>query len=169
MNDSQLHAENSCFEIREIESGKESYMKLLLIGDESEKMIMRYLGRGRMWAGFLNGEPVAVCVATVESPRVIEVKNLAVTADSRRKGLGRKMLLHVESVFPGKSFQLGTGETPSTLHFYHSCGYRYSHRLPDFFLLNYPFPIIEEGVELRDMVYLVKSPELLGTALSDPQ
>lgn len=169
MNDSQLHAENSCFEIREIESGKESYMDLLLIGDESEKMIMRYLDRGRMWAGFLNGKPVVVCVATVESPRVIEVKNLAVTTDSRRKGLGRKMLLHVEAVFPGKTFQLGTGETPSTLRFYNSCGYRYSHRLPNFFLLNYPFPIIEEGVELRDMVYLVKSPESLEITRSDAQ
>lgn len=82
--------------------------------------------------------------------------NLAVVAEHRRHGVGRAMLGHVESLLGGCKFILGTGETPSTLRFYHNCGYTYSHRVPDFFTDNYNHPIIEEGIQLKDMIYLSK-------------
>lgn len=37
-----------------------------------------------------------------------------------------------------------------------SCGYSYSHRIAGFFTDNYPGPIIEDGVRLKDMLYLSK-------------
>ena len=89
-------------------------------------------------------------------PNTVEIKNLAVDAEYRRHGYGRRMLEYVESQHSNKRFILGTGETPSTLRFYKSCGYSYSHRIPNFFTDNYPTPIIEEGVTLRDMIYLKK-------------
>ena len=52
------------------------------------------------------------------------------------------------------SLQLGTGEVPSTLAFYRACGFVPFDRIPDFFTRNYPQPIVEEGILLRDMVYL---------------
>lgn len=142
--------------IRRIESQKRTLMPLLLIGDESEEMIGRYLDRSELYCGFVDGEPVSVCAVTVEGPMLLEVKNLAVRADMRKRGIGRMMLAYVESLYPGYKVILGTGETPSTLRFYNSCGYKYSHRIPDFFTKNYPSPIIEEGVVLRDMLYLEK-------------
>ena len=48
----------------------------------------------------------------------------------------------------------GTGESPLTLPFYEKCGFVFSHRIKDFFIKNYDHPIIEGGVELKDMVYL---------------
>ena len=66
------------------------------------------------------------------------------------------MLRHVERLNPDRTIILGTGETPSTFRFYNSCGYVYSHRVPNFFTDNYIAPIIEEGVTLRDMIYLKK-------------
>lgn len=143
-------------DIRLISADKRRYMPLLLLGDESEPMIGRYLDRGDLWVGFDGEIPVAVCVATDEGHGVTEVKNLAVSPDFRRRGIGRRMLAHVEGLNAGRTVILGTGETPSTLRFYKSCGYRYSHRVPDFFTDNYPDPIIEEGVVLKDMVYLSK-------------
>lgn len=131
-------------------------MALLLIGDESEPMVERYLDAGDLFVGFIDDEAVAVCVSVQISEELTEVKNLAVLAEFRRQGIGRRMLSHVEQLNRGRTVQLGTGETPSTLRFYRSCGYRYSHRIPDFFIDNYPNPIIEEGVELRDMLYLRK-------------
>lgn len=131
-------------------------MPLLLIGDESETMINRYLGRGRVFTGEISGQTVCVCVVTEESGGMVEIKNLAVTVPWRRHGIGRAMLRHVESLYAGRTLCLGTGETPSTLRFYHNCGYRFSHRVADFFTRNYPAPIIEEGVTLRDMIYLTK-------------
>lgn len=132
-------------------------MPLLLMGDESEEMIGRYLSAGIVFAGSIGCEEVAVCVATVEDDDWIEIRNLAVLPEMRCRGVGRAMLSKVESSFSGKNFRLGTGETPSTLRFYQSCGYSMSGMIPDFFTLNYDHPIIEEGVLLKDMIYLSKT------------
>lgn len=145
------------FVITEINGDKTRYMPLLLIGDESEAMIGRYLDRGRLFVGFAAGEAVAVCVTVELSPQAVEVKNLAVLPKCRCRGIGRRMLAHAEGMYRDRTILLGTGETPSTLRFYRHCGYRYSHRIPDFFTRNYPGPIVEEGVTLRDMIYLKKS------------
>ncbi len=131
-------------------------LPLLLLGDESVEMIRRYIFTGRIFAGYVGSSIVAVCVTIELADGRIEVKNLAVAPEMQRKGIGRAMLNHVESVFPGKRFCLGTGETPSTLRFYHACGYRYSHRIENFFVDNYPHPIIEDGIRLKDMLYLEK-------------
>ena len=131
-------------------------MNLLLIGDEQENMIERYIDRCRLFIGYISDVAVACCAVTVEDNSLIEIRNLAVLSEQQRKGFGRTMLEHVESLFPGKSFQLGTGETPSTLRFYRNCGYCISHRIPGFFTDNYDHPIIEEGGRLKDMVYLRK-------------
>ena len=144
------------FSITEIDNDKKQYLPLLLIGDESETMIDRYLDNGTLYVGLFNGKPIAVCVTLNLDPNTVEIKNLAVEAEYRRHGYGRRMLEYVESQHSNKKIILGTGETPSTLRFYGSCGYSYSHRIPNFFTDNYPAPIIEEGVTLRDMIYLEK-------------
>ncbi len=144
------------FSITEIDNDKKQYLPLLLIGDESETMIDRYLDPGTLYVGLFNGKPIAVCVIVNLDSDTVEIKNLAVDAEYRRHGYGRRMLEYVESRHSNKKIILGTGETPSTLRFYRSCGYLYSHRIPNFFTDNYPTPIIEEGVTLRDMIYLEK-------------
>ena len=144
------------FEIREIFVSKYKYLNLLLIGDEQEDMIYRYLDYGRLFIGFINDIPVSCCAITEEDDNTIEIKNLAVISEYRRQGIGRRMLDHVESIYNDKTFQLGTGGTPSTLRFYKNCGYAFSHTIPGFFTNNYDHPIIEEGVTLNDMIYLKK-------------
>ena len=140
--------------VAEIDRGKRNFLPLLLLGDESERMIGRYLDRGRLFAGYLGAEAIAVCVVTEEAPGLVEVKNLAVCPAFRRRGYGRHMLRHVERQYAGCTVRLGTGESPATLGFYRACGYVYSHRVPGFFTDNYDHPIVEDGVVLRDMVYL---------------
>ena len=144
------------FTIRKVEYDKRDFMDLLLIGDESEDMIMRYLDRGSLYVSSIDNKDVAVIVTVENNDGSVEIKNLAVAAAYRRKGIGRKMLEYVEKVYPDRKIILGTGETPSTLRFYRSCGYLYSHRIPNFFTDNYPNPIVEEGVTIRDMIYLFK-------------
>ncbi|MDE6495027.1 MAG: GNAT family N-acetyltransferase [Duncaniella sp.] len=147
---------NDNLTITEVEDDKKQYLPLLLIGDESETMIDRYLDSGTLYVGLFNGKPIAVCVTVNLDSNTLEIKNLAVDAEYRRHGYGRRMLEYVESRHSNKKIILGTGETPSTLKFYKSCGYSYSHRIPNFFIDNYSAPIIEEGVTLRDMIYLEK-------------
>lgn len=144
------------FIITKVDKNKKQYLPLLLIGDESEIMIDRYLDSGTLYVGLFNGKPIAVCVTLNLDANTVEIKNLAVDAEYKRHGYGRRMLEYVESQHSNKKIILGTGETPSTLRFYKSRGYSYSHRIPDFFTDNYPTPIIEEGVTLCDMIYLEK-------------
>lgn len=144
------------FIITKVDKDKKQYLHLLLIGDESEIMIDRYLDSGTLYVGLFNGKPIAVCVTLNLDANTVEIKNLAVDAEYKRHGYGRRMLEYVESQHSNKKIILGTGETPSTLRFYKSCGYSYSHRIPGFFTDNYPTPIIEEGVTLCDMIYLEK-------------
>ena len=54
-------------DIRRIESGKRDFLPLLLLGDEQEDMIDRYLDRGTLLALY-DGGLRAVCVVTKEAP-----------------------------------------------------------------------------------------------------
>ena len=143
-------------EIRRVESDKWAYLPLLLVGDEQESMIARYLDRGTLLA-LDDGGLRAVCVVTAEGPGVFEIKNLAVEPAFHRRGYGRAMVERAVRdcrAAGGRRLLVGTGDSPLTLPFYHACGFRESHRVPDFFLRHYDHPIYEGGRLLTDMVYL---------------
>lgn len=145
---------------RRVRRDKERFMPLLLVGDESERMIRSYLGRAELYVCRryeLFGRPIALCAVTDEGGGVFEVKNLAVDAAFRGRGHGRRMLAAMAWRFRrGQWLTLGTGETPSTLAFYRSCGFSEYGRIAGFFTDNYDRPIVEEGVTLRDMILLRK-------------
>ena len=144
--------------IRKVEREKKRFLPLLLLGDEQEDMIDRYLERGSLYVMEIDGAVVAVAVVTQETPEVYELKNIAVAPKYQRNGLGRTMVAHVwtDCGGKGKSLLAGTGEAPRTMAFYENCGFTLSHRVENFFTENYAHPIVEEGVTLRDMVYWVK-------------
>ena len=80
-------------EIHKIETNKKKYLELLLLADEQESMVDRYLERGDMFVLF-SSKMVAIGVAVVtdEGNGVCELKNLAVHPDFQRCGYGRKMV-----------------------------------------------------------------------------
>lgn len=88
-------------DIRRIESGKRDFLPLLLLGDEQEDMIDRYLDRGTLLALY-DGGLRAVCVVTKEAPGVFEIKNLAVEPAFQRQGYGRAMVRHVAGACPDR-------------------------------------------------------------------
>ena len=143
-------------EILRVEQNKKQYLDLLLLADEQESMIDRYLERGDMYAGVEDGCAVAVCVVTDECGGVLEIKNLAVVPPMQGRGYGRVMIGHVAKVYGTrfKTLRVGTGESLLTLPFYEKCGFRIVGRVKNFFTENYDHPIVEGGVLLRDMVIL---------------
>ena len=147
-----------CAAARRVRRGKERFLPLLLEGDESERMIRRYLDRAELYVCRRRGRTIVVCAVTDEGGGRFGVKNLAVAAPFRRQGYGRRMLACVAWRYRrrGAWLTLGTGETPSTLAFYRACGFRAYGRRERFFTDNYDRPIVEEGVELRDMILLRK-------------
>ena len=144
--------------IEEIGYDRETCLPLLLMGDEQEDMIDRYIGRSRLYAMYERDRMVCLCAVTDEGGGLCEIKNLATAPGFRRRGYGKAMIGFVERHYSRshRVLQVGTGESPATMGFYERCGFVFSHRLPDFFTENYTVPIVEEGVRLEDMVYLKK-------------
>ena len=137
-----------------IAQNKKDFLPLLLLGDEQESMVDRYLERGTLYVWREGEEVQGVCVVTEEGDGVLELKNIAVAPSFQRKGVGKAMIQALAERYEGeyRVLQAGTGEVPSTMNFYQSCGFALSHRVKDFFL-QYDHPIVEDGVLLRDMVY----------------
>ena len=140
--------------IRNVMHNKKEYMELLLLADEQEDMIDRYLERGDMFV-LEDGGVLAECVVTREGDGVYELKNIAVVPDCQRKGYGKQLIEFAFSYYGDcERMLVGTGDVPSSLGFYHSCGFTESHRVKNFFTDHYDHPMFEDGKQLVDMVYL---------------
>ena len=145
--------------IREVTDHKKALLPLLLLADEQEDMIDRYLERGQMYALEAAGDAAAVIVVTDEGNGLLEIKNLAVSQAYQGKGYGRMMIRYIEERYSDRYHTLlvGTGDSPLTVPFYERCGFVRAHVVKDFFTEHYDHPIFEGGVQLRDMVYFKKS------------
>ena len=141
-------------EIKEVTANKKRYLPLLLLADEQENMVDRYLERGTMFI-LTDGEVKGECVVTDEGDGILELKNLAVEPACHRMGYGKALIDYVAARYRGQYavLQVGTGDSPLTVPFYERCGFTCSHRLENFFTQHYDHPIFEGGVQLTDMVY----------------
>lgn len=145
-------------EFLKIENNKKRYIDLLLLGDEDEKMIDKYLERGEMYI-LDDNEIKAECVVTDEGNKILEIKNIAVSPKFQKHGYGKKLIEFITEKY-SENFsviQAGTGDSPLTIPFYEKCGFKKSHIVKNFFIDNYKNPIYEEGVQLIDMIYLQKN------------
>lgn len=145
-------------EIKKVISDKKEFLELLLLADEQEDMIDRYLERGDMFVLDDNGVK-AVCVVTCEGEGIYEIKNIATVPFFQRQGYGKRLIEFLFGLYQGKCTEMlvGTGDVPSALSFYEHCGFTISHRIENFFTDNYDHPIYEEGKQLVDMVYLKRT------------
>ncbi|AKB66830.1 MAG: GNAT family N-acetyltransferase [Methanosarcina mazei] len=121
-------------EIIKVTGSKKEYIDLLLLADEQEDMVDKYLERGEMFVLNDNGVK-AECVVTKESNGIYELKNIAVQPDCQRKGYGKALIKFLFSFYPDfRTILVGTGNSPVTLNFYKSCGFTESHRIRNFLL-----------------------------------
>ena len=141
--------------IREIHENKKQFLSLLLLADEQENMVDRYLENGAMYVLDDCGVK-AECVVTDEGNGILEIKNIAVDPKHHGMGYGKALIDFLASKYAGEYsvLQVGTGDSPLTLPFYEKCGFIRSHSVSNFFTENYDHPIYEGGVQLIDMVYL---------------
>lgn len=143
--------------ISQITQNKKQFLSLLLLADEQEDMIDRYLEQGTMFV-FDDDGVKAECVVTDEGNGVLEIKNIATDPESQGKGYGKKLIDFVAQTYRDSFsvLQVGTGDSPLTIPFYEKCGFKRHHIVKDFFTRNYDHPIFEAGVQLVDMIYLRK-------------
>ena len=145
-------------EIKEIKSNKKQYIDLLLLADEQESMIDRYLERGIMYILIDKGKVRSECVITVENGNTVEIKNIATYPEDQGKGYAKHLINFIAKKYQNKYqiMQVGTGDSPLTIPFYEKCGFKRSGKIKDFFVKNYDHPIFEAGHQLVDMIYLSK-------------
>ena len=153
-----MQASDSSFEIRQILRHKKRFLDLLLLADEQESMIDLYLERGEMFALYDQNILKAICVVTDEGDKTVELKNIATDPQYQKQGYGKRLIRFISKHYAGKydTLLVGTGESPLTIPFYEQNGFKYSHRIKNFFTDNYDHPIYEDGKQLVDMVYLRK-------------
>ena len=143
--------------IEKITNNKKQYLDLLLLADEQESMIDRYLEKGDMFALY-DDDLKTVCVVTAIDEETCELKNIATYKAYQGRGYAGALIRFIADFYKSKykTMLVGTGETPTILSFYEGCGFEISHRIKNFFTDNYDHPMFEEGIQLIDMVYLKK-------------
>ena len=129
---------------------------MLLLADEQWDMVELYLHRGEMFAAYAEDDPcfkigsapmpnraLGCMIVTGEGVderglRIAEVKSLAVAPSHQRRGVGHALLEFAAARHAPTHdvLRVGTGV------------------LPNFFIDNYDHPIVEAGVQLKDMVIL---------------
>lgn len=144
-------------EIKKIEKHKKQFLSLLLLADEQENMIDKYIDKGIMYVLDDNGIK-GECIITDEGGGVLEIKSIAILPKWQRKGYGRVLIDFISAKYGEKYsvLQVGTGDSPLTIPFYEKCGFTRSHSIKNFFTDNYNHPIYECGIQLVDMIYLQK-------------
>ena len=143
--------------IEKITENKKQFLDLLLLADEQEDMIDKYLSSGDLFALY-DDDLKSVCVVAPINSETCELKNIATYEKEQGKGYGRALINFISDFYKNsyKTMLVGTGEIPWILLFYESCGFEYSHRVKNFFTDNYDHPMFDGGIQLVDMVCLKK-------------
>ena len=103
----------------EVTDHKKQYLDLLLLADEQEDMIDRYLDRGTMYVLDDNGVKCE-CIVTDEGNGVLEIKNIATVPECQGKGYAKALIDFVVQKYKEHytGLQVGTGDSPLTIQFY---------------------------------------------------
>lgn len=143
--------------IEKIIENKKKFLDLLLLADEQENMIDKYLPSGDLFALYAD-DLKSVCVIVPINSETCELKNIATYEKDQGKGYGRTLVRFISEFYKNdyKIMLVGTGETPAILSFYESCGFEKSHRVKNFFTDNYDHPMFDGDIQLVDMIYLKK-------------
>jgi GNAT superfamily N-acetyltransferase len=143
--------------IEKIINNKKQFLDLLLLADEKENMIDRYLPSGDLFALYDN-DLKSVCVVVTIDSETCELKNIATYEKYQGKGYGKSLINFISDFYKNdyKTMLVGTGEISWIVSFYESCGFEQSYRVKNFFTDNYDYPMFDGEIQLVDMIYLKK-------------
>ena len=130
---------------------------LLLLADETKEAIDKYVFDSQVYLGKKDNQTIGIyCLYEIDSNSV-ELKNIAIDSKFQGKGYGTIFITFIKNSIKGKYKKLIVG-TPTIaepqINFYQKNGFVKSGMRKNFFIENYRQPIIENGVQLKDMVIL---------------
>lgn len=132
----------------------ERHLPLLLEADEAEEHIHGYLERGELLEISVAGQQIGV-VVLVTGAGAVEIWNIALFEEYRRRGLGRAVIRAVaERCRQNGTSRLTVGTSDcslGTMAFYRKVGFRFAGVRKGYFDA-YPSIVVENGIRARDMV-----------------
>jgi ribosomal protein S18 acetylase RimI-like enzyme len=145
--------------IRMLRKDEQPPWHLLLLADPSGDMVSSYLKYGICYISeTTNCQTQGVIVLLPTSQGKLEIMNIAVDETMQGKGIGTKLLRHGIEFAKQEGYkfiEIGTGNSSiNQLALYQKVGFRMMSIDHDFFTLNYPDPIFENGIQCRDMIRL---------------
>ncbi len=134
---------------------------LLLLADETIEAINKYVFDSNIYVVEIGHKLIAAYVMYPLNENEVEIKNIAVDKAYQGKGIGR-FLLQDASVRAKEenrqSLLIGTAAVAlKQLNLYQKAGFELFDVKYDFFITNYPEPIFQDGVMLKDMIMLRKA------------
>lgn len=131
---------------------------LLLLADETKEAINQYIFSSDIYLLHDGTEDIAVIALYRKNNSELEIKNIAVIESYRSKGIGSILMNKAKEIAKEnhyKTLTVGTSDTGfQQIRFYEKNGFIKSGVLKDFFIENYPAPIYENGLQMKDMVLL---------------
>ena len=138
-----------------IRDNKKEYLDLLLLADEQENMIDKYLERGTLFALY-DDDLKSICVVTDETNNTLEIQSLATYPQFQGKGYGSSLINYVCDFYEDKCATMLVGTGGNIVSFYENRGFVFSHKIENYFVEHYSEPIFEAGVHIKDKIYLKK-------------
>ena len=142
-------------------------VELLLLADPSEEKIRSYLPGSKCFVASRGADVVGACVVQPRGAGLQEIMSIAVRPDCQKSGYGTALLRWVIEFFRrsgARELEVGTGTFGYQLAFYQRQGFRVTRIDQDFFVRNYPEPIVECGIPLLDMLRLTLRYSGVGNA-----
>jgi len=146
--------------MRRLDKGERIPYDLLLLADETVESINKYIFSSEIYLLEQENRIIAVYALQVLSKEEAEIKNIAVAKECQGQGIGKSLLKDAADRAKARGFKrliIGTGDIMGMpLCFYLKEGFERFTVKKDFFIMNFPKPIYDHGVQLRDMVMLKK-------------
>jgi len=130
---------------------------LLLEADPSDARIDAYLDDAWCFVARHAGDIAGACIVAANAEDTVEIFNIAVYPAFQQQGIGAGLLRYVLEQLAARNVdrvELGTGAFGHQLAFYHRLGFRVGSVWKDHFPRHYNEPVIENGIQHRDMLRL---------------
>ncbi|WP_313001331.1 GNAT family N-acetyltransferase [Chryseobacterium gleum] len=146
------------FIFHQLSSDSEIPYQLLLLADETKEAIDQYIFKSDIYLLHDDVEDIAVMALSKSNETELEIKNVAVIESYRSKGIGSILMNKAKEIARENHYKtliVGTSDTGfQQIRFYEKNGFKKTGIRKDFFIENYPSPIFENGLQMRDMVLL---------------
>ncbi|SIT21197.1 Acetyltransferase (GNAT) domain-containing protein [Chryseobacterium ureilyticum] len=132
--------------------------ELLLLADETRDAIDQYIFKCDIYLLYDGTESIAVMALYKNGDSELEIKNIAVIESYRSKGIGSILIKKAKEIALDSHYKIlsvGTSDTGfQQIRFYEKNSFKKTGIRKDFFIENYPSPIYENGLQMRDMIIL---------------